>query len=148
MRKVYETPLHRVAERNFARDIAHRWRLRPKRAPMLARYDYDFLNERGEVIVRVEMKVRDCTFDYYDSVLVSGDKIINAAEAARETGTVHILAIRYIDGDVYCNINTLLVRVSNFKRGGRYDRGDPLDETMVALIPKENFKEFENIIWI
>jgi hypothetical protein len=147
MRKVYETPEHRAAERIFAKDIARKWRLKYRRAPSMAKYDYDFLNRNGDVVVRVEMKVRDCTFDYYDTILVSGDKLINAADAAQEMGLLHILAVRYKDRDVYCNVNTILVRQSRFKLGGRYDRDDPLDETIVALIPKDNFKEFENIIW-
>jgi len=80
--------------------------------------------------------------------MVSSDKVTISADEAGRSGTVHILAVRYADRDVYCTLNEALVKDCSFRTGGRYDRNDPLDETLVALIPKNQFRPFDKMIWI
>ena len=147
VRPIYETRRDRDAERAFAVHIGKKWNLRPRQEGLLAGHDFDFLNEQGVVVVRMEIKVRTCTFHTYDTVMISSNKILGPAEASKRTGILHVLAMRYTDRDVYAVVNDALVQESEIATGGRYDRGDPQDVTEVFLMPTRLFQPFDHIIW-
>lgn len=124
--------------RLFANDIAEAWGLNPLVRAPYDRFDIDFVDSTGEVIVRAEIKHRDCNHDAYDTYMISRSKVINAiAGTLCNREIIYVIAVRYRDKDVYICVDEDLP--VDFAYGGRFDRKDIYDYEKVAYIPIDEF---------
>tara|TARA_Y100000310_G_C20399139_1_gene676560 strand:+ start:118 stop:603 length:486 start_codon:yes stop_codon:yes gene_type:complete len=138
MRTTYETTEDRRKMRLFADDIAEAWEIHPLIKAPYDRFDIDFVDNSGEVIVRTEVKHRDCNHDTYDTYMISRSKVINAiAGTLCNRDIIYVIAVRYRDKDVYIQVDSDLP--VDFGYGGRFDRQDIYDFEKVAYIPIGEF---------
>ncbi len=146
-RPVYETPASISAEEAFADTICKCWSTSAHRTEQFVRFDYllrwNTEPLHGQPMCLLEMKIRNCTSNTYETLIISRGKL-NALAPPRHTENrvlPHLLVVRYRDRDVYCVIDSELLRVCTYAQGGRRDRGDPHDIEEVAHIPLDYFTD-------
>jgi hypothetical protein len=146
MRPVYETEADRIRERAVALKVkawlagsaahsATAVKLKP-----FSPVDFAICKHDGTVVAFVEVKVRTCRSDEYDTYLLSMDKAIALRRLAQDTnGMLVYLAVEWMD-----RVGVFLVRADTvFSRpmmGGRWDRGDGQDVEPVVHIPVSAFE--------
>jgi hypothetical protein len=144
MRPVYETEADRIRERAVVTKVKA-WLAGSNHSATAVKMkpfspvDFAICKSDGTVVAFVEVKVRTCRSDEYDTYLLSMDKAHALRRLAQETGMLVYLAVEWTD-----RVGVFLVRPDTvFSRpmmGGRWDRGDWMDAEPVVHIPVASFE--------
>jgi hypothetical protein len=143
-RPVYETEADRIRERAVVTKVKV-WLAGSATAVKLKPYspvDFALCNSDGRVVAFVEVKVRACRSDEYETYMLSMDKLIALRALAQQWavgGPLVLLAVQWTDRlGVYTVDPGLLLSAPMM--GGRWDRGDGMDVEPVVHIPVSAFE--------
>lgn len=142
MRPRYETELDRDIARSLAGRLSLVWNLDPPfETPPLLEYDFA-LKKRGSTRVAgfLEIKSRRYFSTDFDDYLIGADKFSSLVQLSRTTGLPAFLLFSFKDCAKIIEIGSREVSQEvGFEIGGRKDREDPCDFTIVAKIPARLF---------
>jgi hypothetical protein len=141
-RPTYETERDRYRARRLADKTAEQWGLgQPFEMPPFAPYDFALVPIIGtEVAGFLEVKSREYHSGAFETYFVGLDKWQGLRELNAATGLPAILLFGFTDGARFLEVSSRAEVVPNFRIGGRADRGDPADATVVAHIPRAAFR--------
>tara|TARA_Y100000310_G_C20172212_1_gene574200 strand:- start:140 stop:574 length:435 start_codon:yes stop_codon:yes gene_type:complete len=136
-RPLYETEADLEEERFFTDTLCSLWDCDARKLPL--RYKMDYALQRGGIIrAFLEVKVRNYTKDYFETYMLSMEKVLAARQFSEFAGVPSILAVKWKDASGFIVLNTLEDFELGF--GGRVDRDDSQDMEPVIFIPIKNFK--------
>lgn len=143
MRPRYETEADREAARILAGRLSLVWNLDPPfETPPLLEYDFALRHRNSDRIAGfLEIKRRRYSSKDFEDYLVGMDKFISLSNLAKTTGIPTFLLFAFVDCAKIVQVGTPEIdRQVSFGVGGRKDRDDPFDFTIVARIPARLFK--------
>jgi hypothetical protein len=111
-----------------------------KKLPISYHMDFALLRD-GFVKALVEVKARTCAHTKYGTCIVHFDKVMNARRYIA-AGVECYLAVKYTDGLFLADFKEFASQ--DLQWGGRDDRNDPNDQTIVAHMPMGSLKR----IWV
>ena len=94
---------------------------------------------RGDRLVAlVEIKVRTCPSTRFSTYMISSQKVRSLEEAADQAGCCGVIVVAWTDRVGWIRVNEM-AGLTTFK-GGRWDRGDPLDVEEVVYVEVSRFR--------
>lgn len=141
-RPTYETDRDRARARRLVEKTAEEWGLgQPFEMPPFAAYDFALLPVLGSRVSGfAEVKAREYHSQAFETYFVGLDKWTSLVQLADATGLPVILLLGFTDGARFIDLSRPEARLATFETGGRSDRGDPADATVVAHIRRDLFR--------
>lgn len=141
-RPTYETDRDRARARRLIERTAEEWGLgKPFEMPAFAPYDFALSPILGnKVIGFAEVKSREYHSGAFETYFVGLDKWSSLVQLAEATSLPTILLLGFSDGARFIDLSLPESRLVSFETGGRFDRNDPADATVVAHMRRELFR--------
>lgn len=142
-RPTYETDRDRARARRLVEKTAEEWGLgQPFEMPAFSPYDFALLPVLGSSVLGfAEVKSREYHSEAFPTYFVGLDKWTSLLTLAEATRLPTILLLGFNDGARFLDVSAPGVpTLATFATGGRFDRADPADATVVAHLPREAFR--------
>jgi len=134
-----ETGDDRKREAAVAKVMAEALGARAVAKPEFAIYDYDLIDNDGNLVAIIEVKVRT---EDYPSMMISRSKVANLRTVAEGLGVTAMLVWAVMEGDKaeVRYVDVANVDMGRHRVGGRTDRGDMHDVEDCVMVAVDMFK--------
>lgn len=148
-RKGYETAETLAAEKEFAKTIAEKRKVKLHKFPPHSRMDYMITNNSNQGLALAELKCRKCSSSKYDTFMISLSKweagirlSQSLGHPSGSTNLAFLIFVRWSDKDGYYKFDEQDAKHITTELGGRtVDQRDALDEEFCVYIPIHLFKD-------
>lgn len=138
MSPIYETDEDIANELRVMNAIAERYNVEVVKCP--PKYEFDaMIVKDGSIDSMIEFKRRSVASTTYPTAIIGLNKALHAHNFRQATGIPCNLVVEWTDMIGMVNIKTF----SRVSLGGRTDRNDPNDVTLVVHYPIEHFKKLD-----
>lgn len=138
MNKLYETQEDRDNEERIIKAISERYNISIVMCPPQYQFDAVVI-KNGEVDTMLEIKTRTISSKTYPTAIIGLNKVLHAHNIKAATNISCNLIVEWDDMVGMIDIR----RFSKVTVGGRSDRGDPRDNSLVAHYPIKHFKTLD-----